>query len=143
MRPLSSIGWRDMARSGDGGWPTRGASVRTTRRVDGRPLHQSSNETPIQIAPTITLITPLAGGRFRVDGAIFSGAGIADDEVELYVGPDQLGRVGAAPAAGEFRVVNANRIDFAPPATAISGDELPLRILVNGAESPPRWITVP
>ena len=68
---------------------------------------------------------------------------IATGNVEVHLGARQLARTGGAPATGQFQVVDARRIELVPPADAASGSDLPLRILVNGAESPPRWLRVP
>jgi hypothetical protein len=63
--------------------------------------------------------------------------------VEVHLGAQPLARTGGTPSAGQFQVVDAGRIELMPPADAVSGSDLPLRILVNGAESPPRWLRVP
>jgi hypothetical protein len=119
------------------------ASVRTGRTVDGRLLRRTSNQTPIQITPAIAAVSAIAGGRFRVDGGLFDDAAIAAEDREVHLGAEQLARVNAAPAPGEYRIVNPGRIELAPAAGAPTGQDLPLRILVNGAETPPRWIRLP
>jgi hypothetical protein len=60
--------------------------------------------------------------------------------------------------SGEFEIVNGTTlvspivlddptlpfvIRFLFPAGTPSGDVMPLRVLVNGAESPPRWVKTP
>ncbi|MEP4012194.1 MAG: Pvc16 family protein [Sulfitobacter sp.] len=119
------------------------AQVRTIKIVNGREISALSNPSPVQIAPSVTQLTSLGGGAFRVDGAIFEDPGIAAEDVEVRIGAEMLTRSGAAPAAGEFQVVSRNRIDLVLPAGLVAGADLPLRIHVRGAETPPRWVRVP
>ena len=119
------------------------AAVGVARTVSGRLVQQTSNETPIQITPNVTAISAIGGGGFAVDGGVFDDATIMPANVEVHLGANSLARVATAPAPGQFRVVDPSRIELAPPADAVPGADLPMRILVNGAESPPRWIRVP
>ncbi|MFN6977006.1 MAG: Pvc16 family protein [Gemmobacter sp.] len=117
--------------------------VRTTRMLSGRPVTTRSNATAIQIAPALDTLTDLGGGSFRAEGGLYDDPGLEPDAVEVHVGTDVLGRVNAAPGPGEFRVVSADRIDLALPGGLTPGVTLPLRIFVNGAESPPHFVTAP
>lgn len=117
--------------------------VRTAREIDGRPVSAVSNTTAIQIAPAITAILPLPGGRLRIEGSVFAGAGLAPGDVELRLGPVQLTRVAGAPAAGQFQVVSPGRIELMPPASLPAGSDQPLRLHIRGAESPPNWVRLP
>ena len=118
------------------------ASVRVLKTMHGRAHWRRSNETPIQLAPNITAITP-AGSLFRVDGGVFDDPGLAAGDRQVFLGQALLALVAGAPGPGEYRIVDPTRIELAPPAGAASGADLPLRIIVNGAETPPRWIRVP
>jgi hypothetical protein len=44
---------------------------------------------------------------------------------------------------GEYQVLDDDNLELRLPAGLTTGDELPLRIVVRGIESPPRWVTVP
>jgi hypothetical protein len=135
-----------VARSIDGAILLPGAylaSVRTTRTLSGRAVTANSNAVAIQITPAADTVSDLGGGLFRVDGGIFADPGLPPEQVEVRVGADQLVGVGGAPAAGEFQVVDTNRIELRLPAGLTPGTDLPLRIHVNGAETPPHFVRVP
>ncbi|WP_419913174.1 Pvc16 family protein [Hoeflea sp.] len=119
------------------------ASVRTGRTLSGRMIFSRSNATPIQITPAVDLVGDLGGGLFRIDGGLFADPAIAPDDVEVYAAAEQLTLAGGAPAAGEFEVVSADRIELRLPASLPSGVDIPLRILVNAAETPPVFVRVP
>jgi hypothetical protein len=117
--------------------------VRTTRILSGRPITTRSNAAAIQIAPALDTLTDLGGGGVRAEGGPYDDPGLDPDAVEVHVGTDILARVNAAPGPGEFRVVSPDRIDLALPGGLASGAALPLRIFVNGAETPPHFVTAP
>ena len=123
------------------------ASLRVTtsrRMADGttRQFEWRSNQTPFAVTPQITTITPAAV--WVVAGARFDPAVLTGDAIQLFLGTDRLTRVTAGnPAAGEFRVINDTTLRFRPPAALTSGAVVPFRLLIEGAESAPRWITIP
>jgi hypothetical protein len=45
-------------------------------------------------------------------------------------------------APGEFAVTSPTTIEMCLPSGAVPGGFLPVRVVVNGAESPPRWVQV-
>lgn len=100
-----------------------------------------SNDTVITVVPDVGAITP--GVPFTIDGGPFEGPGIDPADVRLAVGPDELTRTGAAPAAGEFRIVDRSTIELVPLSLGGSGTVERLRLLVNGAECLPTWFVAP
>jgi hypothetical protein len=124
-----------------------GASVRVTRRFGSPPsqreVEQASNHTPIVVMPRVDPIPSAAAGLFTITGGVFSDAALDPDSVEAYFGEARLRRVTAAPAAGEFRVVSPTSIEARLPAGLPSGEPVGFRLIVEGAESEPRWVTVP
>lgn len=108
---------------------------------------KTSNETPFVVAPRITSILPPDGLlRVAVQGGVFQDAtGISADAVELFVGPQRVPLKAAATLnPGEFEVVDASTVRFRYPVPGVlSGAVVPLRLIVNGAESAPHWVTVP
>ncbi|MBK9036246.1 MAG: DUF4255 domain-containing protein [Myxococcales bacterium] len=124
------------------------AAVRITRTAtlpDGR-AHTttvSSNETPFQIAPAVRTITGPVAGVFTIDGGLFADATATVvtrvSVAAMVLAPGTLGAL----AAGEFAIASASTIEFTLPTGAPSGEHLPVRVIVNGSESPPRWVQVP
>lgn len=129
---------------------TYGAVVRVVRRrqtPDGqtRDFTYLSNESPFTIIPDIQNVTaPTAAGEVTVTGRFFQHPELLPDNVQVYVS-DALLATGTAGNlnAGEFAVVDATHLEARLPAGLIPATHVPLRILVNGAESPPRWVVVP
>lgn len=111
------------------------------------PIEMVSNVSPFAIVPRIDPIpAPAApGATATITGYIFtyvvSGAEWVD--LSVSVGPDVLAPVTVAPGPGEFQITSATTIDYVLPTTVNSGDVLPIRIIANGAESAPQWITAP
>jgi hypothetical protein len=111
-----------------------------------RDFVKTSNETPFVVTPRITGIgVPDAQGRVVVQGGIYQGAGIAPDAVEVYVGPQKIPlRAGAVLNPGEFEVQDANNLRYRYPIAGLNaGAVVPFRLIINGAESAPNWVTVP
>jgi hypothetical protein len=126
------------------------AAIRVTSfraMPDGRTrgFENLSNSVALTIAPRVTALpaTLAAGVTGTLAGRRFDPAVLIDDQVQMFVGPARLIRRAVPPAAaGEFRVVNASDIEFRLPAGVAVGEVLPVKLVVNGAESAPRWITV-
>jgi hypothetical protein len=100
-----------------------------------REFEHISNECPFAITPRIDDISAPDGNNVvTVKGYIFSHTDLSSDDVKVYLGGDRLtsGTAGAL-SPGELRL----------PAGLTPGQFLPLRIFVNGAESPPNWIEIP
>jgi hypothetical protein len=106
----------------------------------------TSNEMPFIVTPRITsILPPDVSLRVVVQGEVFQDPGIAADAVEVFVGPKKIPfKAAAVLNAGEFEVTNPNNLRFRYPiAGLISGSVVPFRLIINGAESAPNWVTVP
>ncbi|MCG8327025.1 MAG: DUF4255 domain-containing protein [Chitinophagales bacterium] len=138
-----------------------GMQVRVTRvRVmpDGqsRNFVHTSNQIPLIITPRIDSIVPPGGvSYFSVQGYRWQHADLDLELIQLYLGPTRLFHPSAevlalradpdVPEAGEFVVIDATNLRFhlPNPSNFESGTNIPIRIIINGAESPPRWILIP
>jgi hypothetical protein len=127
---------------------TYGASVRMTRTstLSNGTTHQTdivSNEAPFQIVPAVNAFTvPTAAGVFTVTGGVFKHATVKD--VRASIGGVELkaGTLGGLNPA-EFAVQDETRIEMRIPDTATPGSFLPVRVIINGSESQPRWVQAP
>jgi Pvc16 N-terminal domain len=128
-----------------------GASVRVSRRFGSPPaqreVEQGSNHTPIVVMPRVDPIPapvpPAPANLFTVTGGVFSDPALEPESVEAYFGEARLGRVNATPGPGQFRVVSPTTLEARLPAGLVSGQSVGFRLIVEGAESEPRWVTVP
>jgi hypothetical protein len=107
-----------------------------------RRFEKTSNQAPFAVTPRIDAVN-FAAGLGTVTGYNFDPDLLPGDDIQLYLGTDRLERVTVGPGSGQFRVVDRGKLEFAAPAAAVSGAVLPLRLIIRGAESAPRWITLP
>lgn len=122
-----------------------GAAVEVVRGTGSTAPRMRSNEVPVMIEPEVTAVGAVqADGSVQVTGYPFVHAGPPALEVEVFAGGSRLTERTTAGALqpGEFRATAATTLMLRLPAGTEPGLS-PLRILVNGAESPPRWIDVP
>jgi hypothetical protein len=129
------------------------AKVTETRRMPDnsvRAFPKTSNEVPFIVTPNVKIVptTPPADVLLHIitmDGGIFSDPALPPHAVQVFVGPNSLTpKVATSLAPGEFEVVNAARLRFRFPVAGTNpGDTALFRVLVNGAESAPNWVTVP
>jgi Pvc16 N-terminal domain len=141
------------------------AKVTETRRMPDnsvRAFPKTSNEVPFIVTPTVVLVLPTSAApdTFTVNGGIFKDLTLPQSSpplpgnveprgsVQVFVGPNSLvpkDEIPPAPslAPGEFELTGASQLQFRLPAGTNSHDVLLFRVLVNGAESAPSWITVP
>ena len=132
------------------------AIVKVTKRrtlSDGsvRDFEHFSNASPFAITPRIDNIGT-AGDVVTVEGFVFGHSDLTEEAVQVYLGETRLTRRTATGPLdpGEFAVVDPPppppvllpTLQLRLPAGLTSGQFLPLRIFVNGAESPPNWIEV-
>jgi hypothetical protein len=105
---------------------------------------QKSNQFPFLIAPRINSITPatgIGGDTFTVNVYIVQHPDLLPADVQVYLGEDLLlYRPGGALNAGEFKITASNLVELRAPAILATG-LVPVRVLINGVESCPRWIT--
>jgi hypothetical protein len=122
--------------------------VRRRTMPDGkeREFEHVSNEAPFVVTPRIDKVAPTgASGMLKVTGYAFQhGTPPKNLRVQVYVGDSRLTeRATGVPSAGEFAVLDAMNLRLRLPGGLSSGEWVPLRIFVEGAESPPEWIQVP
>jgi len=134
------------------------AAARVTRNrtmPDGsiQAFPQTSNEVPFTVAPAISSPpynatakeAPAGSATVTVVGGPFQDAALPAGSVQVIVGPEPvpLQAVGP-PAAGNFSIASPTQLVIQFPIAQLnSGDVLPLRVIVNGAENAPRWVQVP
>jgi hypothetical protein len=110
---------------------------------------QTSNAVPFTVAPSITTppfnaVATAISNVVTVTGGIYQDADVLPENVQVIVGGMSLPLNGAGPlSAGNFEIVNASTINFQFPIAGLNPGNVPLRIIVNGAECGPRWVTVP
>ncbi|MFD7258439.1 DUF4255 domain-containing protein [Streptomyces sp. NPDC059874] len=104
-----------------------------------------SNSSPFTVVPAVRSVsTPTAERRVTVEGGSFDPVSLPKDEIQVYVGTARLSRrPSGATDAGEFCVLDGTHLEVRLPDGPQTGDQLPLRVIVRGAESAPRWVTVP
>lgn len=126
-----------------------GAQIRVNRQQtspDGslNNFEHLSNQCPIVISPridTISLADPQ--GRLTVTGYLFAAT---DLELRVYIANNQY-------SEGTFNALNereyavnpgdATELQIRIPIALVNVQDMPLRIFVNGIESPPAWIPIP
>jgi len=101
-----------------------------------------SNQFPFSVMPRIVSIVAGPAGVFTVTGHLFQHADLKSDDVQVYIGETSLVNTVAAPASGEFRITGINTMVIKVPA-GIHGADIPLRIMIKGIESEPKWINIP
>ena len=127
------------------------ASVRVSRSFPApsggtKQVDQSSNATPFMLVPAVTsfsAVDPLTGV-FTLTGATFQDPRLVAGAVRGYIAGVALatGTSGSL-NPGEMAITSAATIEMRLPAGLAAGRAVPVRVLVNGAESPPRWVTAP
>jgi hypothetical protein len=106
-------------------------------------IEQVSNEIPFTIVPAVHSFSAVAGGVFTVTGGPFQHVDLDPKTVHAYIGGTQLvvGPAGALPP-GRFAVTGPTTIEMRFPVDVVAGTFVPVRIVINGAESAPNWIQV-
>ena len=113
-----------------------------------RRFETPSNQVPFAVAPRIDALA-FPG---TLSGRSFNPAILTGDAIQMFIGVDRLTRITpnppppappAPPAGGQFQVIDNTTIQFRVPATAVSGSVVPVRLIVRGVESAPRWETLP
>jgi hypothetical protein len=117
----------------------------TAKLPDGttRTYSSFSNQVAFAVTPRIDQPVNFIAGLVTVNGTNFDPVVLTGDQVQVFIAAERLARVVGAPAAGEFRVVDAATIVFRLPATIPPGSTVMLRIIVRGTESAPLWVTAP
>jgi hypothetical protein len=99
---------------------------------------QGSNQFPFSVMPRIDGITPAGAGKFQVKGFLFQHADITD--LKVFVGSDQVPAAPLVPGGAFYNLVDPVTIDL--DTAGLAPGIRPLRLLINGIESEPNWITV-
>jgi Pvc16 N-terminal domain len=103
-----------------------------------------SNAAAFSIVPRISAVTVSGTGIFRLTFPDFDLTLLDPNaEIQFFVGTTKLTVIGGAPTAGRFQVQDATHLRFRCPAGSVTGDALPVRVIVLGAENAPLWINVP
>lgn len=141
----------DSAPTMPGAYAASVAITRTRTLADGssRSTTVLSNETPFQIVPAVATVGTPSAGVFTITGGLYADptrplAHPSQPSVRASIANVELsaGTAGSL-APGEFARTSATAIEMALPAGAVSGQFLPVRVIVNGGESPPAWVVVP
>jgi hypothetical protein len=111
----------------------------------GREYEQISNETPFMVVPAATPTAPATlTGLFDVNGGLFQDPALPASAVRMYVSDTQLSvGTGGALLPGQFAVINPTQIAARLPGGLVPGKHVPIRLVINGAESLPAWVQVP
>ena len=107
-------------------------------------FNHSSNQFPFSVMPRVDTITLLSPGEFRIKCYLFQhGTDIKKDDLQVYTAETKLDFVtGGALIAGQYKITLSDTIELKAPAT-VHGPNTPLRIMIRGIESEPKWINVP
>jgi hypothetical protein len=100
-----------------------------------------SNLFPFSVIPRIDSVVPGAPGAFAIKGYLFQHADITQDDIQVYTG-DQLLLPAIAPLTpGTFKITAPDTINLV--GSPLVHGLVPLKIMVRGIESEPKWITLP
>lgn len=123
---------------------------------DFRMVRYDSNRCPFTVTPSIDLpIASAVAGIYTITGSFYPTNTSSSPEVEVYTGIYSLRRhvfhedTDPDLSVGEFEIVDGlNPTDSVQIRLIVHedltvGTLVPLRIFINGAESPPVWIIVP
>jgi hypothetical protein len=106
-------------------------------------FEDTSNRASFAIAPQVQSVSaPDANGVFTVTGSIFQDGGLDPADVVVYLGAERAS-TGAAGSLnpGEYAILGPTQIEVRL-VQVLSGTFTPLRIIVRGVESHPRWVEV-
>jgi len=124
-----------------------GVFVQTTARrtlPDGsqRDFDFISNQASLLIAPKLAGVTFAADlGTLKVEG--FDPSLLSGNDLMCFVGAQRLMSTASAPAAGQFRSLSPDTLEFRLPTGTVPGSYLALRLIVRSAESAPFWVVAP
>lgn len=140
-----------------------GASVKVVNsRVisDGsiRQFEHTSNDVPFMVTPRVDgpdVIPPATGGIVKVEGYGFEHPDLPGRTERVYVGQTLLERgTSGSLSPAQYDITSTindgsdipedpQTLKLVIPDSMPPGKLVPLRIVVNGAESPPKWIQIP
>jgi len=110
-----------------------------------RIVSNSSNQFPFIISPRIDNISALVGTVVTITGYIFqffvAAIDILADKIDVYVGEKRMDRNKTVLFnPDEFKITAPNTMQINLAAPVNPGQQIPLRIIIDGAESGPLWI---
>lgn len=105
-----------------------------------RILSNLSNQSPFTVTPRIDSITFITASVVEVKGFFFVFPQPSPPTLDVFLGATRLDTTGGPPG---YAVTATNTLHITMPAGIVSGQQFPLRIMMNGAESAPAWIVVP
>jgi hypothetical protein len=120
--------------------------------TDGRikVFEHNSNESPFVVVPRIDsppaddVGKPDGAGIYEIKGYRFRHKDIRPESVNVFVGGRQLQSGDKNNLQkGEFAVISHVTIKLRMPDKLKGKNNYPLRIVINGAASPPRWLEKP
>ncbi|MEO8148093.1 MAG: DUF4255 domain-containing protein [Bacteroidia bacterium] len=102
-----------------------------------------SNQVPFSVMPRIDAIKKGAGGKFTIEGYRFQHVDLNPEDIQVYIS-DKRATLNGGGLLGDphFSITAIDKMELTIPA-GFPTRTLPLRIMINGVESPPNWITVP
>lgn len=117
--------------------------IRTTT-AGSKTFIQTSNQFPFMVAPRVDSISPasgVGGDTFIIKAFMVQNADLLPGDVQVFIGEDQLVyKSGGALNPGEFKITAVDTVELRVPAILAKG-LVPVRVLINGVESTPHWIT--
>jgi hypothetical protein len=118
---------------------------RSTPSGGTRRFEHLSNETPFAISPQISnIVVAPATGVVTISGRLFQDPEILPGALKVYIGETLLEEKATGTlSAGQYRVNSPVQITLELPSGLTSGEYVPFRLIINGAESSPKWIQVP
>ena len=99
-----------------------------------------SNLFPFSVIPRIDSVISGGSGVFTIKGYLFQHADIKKADIQVYSGDQLLSQVTAALTLGTFKITAPDTITL--KVSNLSPGTYPLRILIRGVESEPKWITL-
>ena len=111
-----------------------------------RLIEHLSNQFPFIVTPRLDivndLITKPLGSTITINGHGFQDAQLPESEVQIYVGSQQY-TASSGNTPKTFNIRSLTTFDLTLEDTpSVKGQTLPLRVIIAGAESAPKWITI-
>ncbi|QAA81830.1 DUF4255 domain-containing protein [Aequorivita sp. H23M31] len=116
--------------------------IRSLPNGTAKTFDHISNQFPFSVMPRITSISDESGGFFKVKCEVFQHADMTRDDVQIYIGEEMLTLSPSTPSSGGFQITDPTTVMLKVP-TGLQPGNVPLRILIRGIESEPKWISIP
>ena len=127
------------------------AQIRVSREIKLpndkiRLIEHLSNQSPFIVTPRLDIVndlitTPL-GSTITINGHGFQDAQLPESAIQIYVGSQQY-TASSGNTPKTFNIKSLTTFDLTLEDTSsVKGQTLPLRVIIAGAESAPKWITI-